>query len=303
MAAQRRTGTGNGRQAEDDDEPAGLTESARDEILELVNAAVGSQLKRKLPGTIRDALQQPLSEIRSMLESGGGGGRRREREAEPDEDLPDDELDEQPRRGRAQVTQRQPARERRDRADDRQDQRDRGGRDPELVRLQKAMAKMEQEREAERRAARDSERDGMLREHLTSIGVDKNRLRGAVAVLRDSLRYDDKAREWAWISKRDGVDEELDPDVGIREWAATDEGKSYLAPPGAGHGGSQGANAGAPGVTRRSGAGTRVGGQQRAGTTAPSADAKTAKAQQVASAQQQLATAIDSLSGGMVPLG
>lgn len=278
---------------DDDDTAAGLSDDQRSEIIDLVNAAVGSHIKRKLPQIVSGALEKPLGEIRALIENGAGRqARRDDDDQEPDPDEPEEPTARRTTRDRGAIPTRQAARDRRE-----DPPTSRRGGDPEVAKLQAKMARMEQEREAERTAARNSERDGMLREMLGAVGVDKNRIRGAVAVLRDSMRYDDKSREWAFVAKRDGLDEDLDPDVGIKEWAATDEGKSYLAPPGAGS-----ASAGAAGVQRRSGAGTRVTGGAR-GSTAPVADAKTAKTQQVAQAQQTLATAIDALSGGIVPLG
>ena len=122
-----------------------------------------------------------------------------------------------------------------------------------------------------------------------------DRMRGAIAVLRESTRYDEKTGEWSYRTKRDGVDEDLDLEGGVADFIESDEGKSYLAPAqqqqqprgGSGHR-PVGGNGGQPRV-------------QNGGR--PTADPKAAKAQAKQAAMGDLSKAIDSLAGGNVNLG
>lgn len=299
---------------DDDDDTDTFSDTQRNELNELVNAAVSGQLRRKLPSIVTAALQEPMGELRALIEGNGGGagGARGAGRRGDEEDVDDEDDIEQPTRQRGRGRQAPAAaRGRRgagDRVADREPDPDQqptqrrgaAGGDPELTRLQRQVAKLEQERAAERESMRATERDGILREHLTSVGVDKNRIRGAIAVLRESMRFDDKAKEWSYIAKRDGLDEDIDPIEGVREWAASDEGKSYLAPPSAG--GAGGAGAGGPAPQLRRGAGTRPNSGSTRGTS-PTPDARQQRAATVQQAQQSLASAIDSLAGGGIPLG
>lgn len=247
----------------------------------IINGAVGDHLKRKLPGIVESSISKPLQEIRALLE-GKQGGTAGEGAGEGEEQEETEEQ-EHPRR---QAGKGQPQR------------RAAAGPDPALTQLQKKLAKVEaereaekREREAERQANRNKERDGALRELLQGAGVDPNRLRGAVAVLRDSTKYDDKNNEWLVAQG----DDELDLATGVAAFVATDEGKAYLAP-------QQGVRptGGQPQV--RSGAGTRpTGGTPRATRPVTSAaDTKSAAKQQAA---QDLASAVQGLLGNSVPLG
>lgn len=306
MAPQRRNPGGTRRSQDDDeggDEP-GLTDSMRDEIGQIVNAAVSGHVQRKLPAIVQSAIATPLAELRTLLEGAGGG---RGRAAAGDEDDADDDEPEVPPRRSARGADRGrvAARGRRDR--ERVDREEpaadrRGGEGDSLAKMQAKVDRMERERAEERQASRAALRDGSLRDLLGAAGVDKNRIRGAAAVMRESTRYDEKLGEWSFVRKVDGVDEEIDLETGVREWAATDEGKSYLAPPAA-----AGAFGGGRQQQLRTGSGTRTtggsGGAPRAGSNSPSVDAKTAKAQSRQAAAQQLQAAVESLAGGAVPLG
>lgn len=305
--APRRNGSGRRQQDDDqDDEPQGLSDDARDEIGQMINAAVSGHFQRKMPTIIQQAIAGPLAEMRALVE--GGQGRRSRTPDADDPDLDEPDVDEQPVRGaRGQRARSAGA----DRAPVRRSV-DRGGEaeSPEAGRkmshLEKEVAKLKAEREQERQAARAATRDGSLRELLGGAGVDKNRLRGAAAVLRESTRYDDKANEWFFVRKVDGVDEEVDLETGVRDWAGTDEGKSYLAPP---QPGGFGAGAGGPRQQpMRSGSGTRPsaggGAASRGGSSNPTPDAKQARSAAKAQAMQQLTGAINELSGGgTMPLG
>lgn len=282
MASTQRRGT---RREENDEGGEGgegsdeITDGMRAAIVQIVNGAVGTHIQRRLPSMLESALTKPLADIRAMLEQGAG----QRREEQPDD--PDDERPRQ-RRARGQAREEQP---------DERPARGTPAPDPEVAKMRKQLDKLTQEREQERTQARNTTRDASLRELLTAAGVDKNRLRGAVAVLRESTKFDDKTNEWTFVRRGEGGDEELDLDTGVKDWAGTDEGKSYLAPAQAGAGGMR-----PPQL--RSGAGTRPGATPaRAG--APVADAKAAKAQQRAAAVQSLVGAIGELGGSNVTVG
>ncbi len=283
MASTRRRTTADDADREDEDD-------LDERISTAVNAAVGDHIKRKLPKMLKDAIDGPLGELRTLIE---------QRAAQPGEG--DDDGEEQPeeppagRRGKGRQQQQQqperpqPAGRRRE--------------DPELVQLRKKIDTLENERKTEREQARARERDSQLREHLTKLGVEPNRMRGAIAVLRESTRLDEKTGTWSYIAKRDGYDEELDLDAGAQDWAATDEGKAYLAPPQ-----RQGAGAGQPGVqirqpaARTGGSGARPGAGAGGGRTAP-ASQQQQRAGAKTEAVQNLAGAVDALLGGAVQIG
>lgn len=272
MAPKKKPDEGEG--GEGGEEP--FTEAQIAAISTLVNGAVGDHLKRKLPGIVESSIKKPLQDIRALLEGKQGGegeggeGEEQEETEEPEQRRP---AGKQPQRRAAQP-------------------------DPALASLQKKLAKVEaereaekREREAERQAGRNKERDGTLRELLGQAGVDPNRLRGAVAVLREQTKYDDKTSEWLVAAG----DDELDLATGVAAFVATDEGKAYLAP----QTGARPAGGAAP---ARSGAGTRPNGGTARPTrpVASAADAKAAGKQQAA---QELAAAVGSLLGNTVPLG
>lgn len=260
---------------DDEDDGGELTDGQRTEITNLVNAAVNGLISRKLPTMITSAMDAALTPMREQLDSIGS---RRGRQDDDEGGDDDDNGDQRGKRGGKQ--QQQPR-----------------GKDPEVVAMQKRMAQMEAERKQERETARNRERDTILREQLEAAGVDKNRIRGAIAVLRESMKYDEKAGEWSYTAKRDYGDEDVDVAAGVADWASTDEGKSYLAPP-----------SGAQQQQQRAGSGHRPaapgGGAprlQNGGRPAP--DPKAAKAQAKVAAVQTLSSAIDSLGGGNIPLG
>jgi len=266
-------------------------------IATAVNAAVGDHFRRKIPKMLTDALNKPLGELRDLIERSAQPGAT----GSPD-DEPDDEPDDPPaRRGRT----RQAAREReqpdqRDRGAGERDQPGRGRRnDPEVVKLRQKVDTMEAERAREREQARNRDRDGMLREHLTKLNVEPNRMRGAIAVLRESTRFDDKTGTWSYVAG----DEELDLDAGVAEWAGTDEGKAYLAPPqrsGAGTGAGVSPQIRQP--VRSGGSGARPGAGRATGATSPTG-ANQQRGAAKSEAVQNLAGAVDALLGGAVQIG
>lgn len=279
MAPTRRPVRGRQQDPEEDEDPDGGDDA---EIDARINRVVTGRLKR-FETTMRELLTGQLKPIQDAL-----AARAQPNEDDDPEEREDPEPDQRrPQRGqraRSDETEELPARQqpqRRSRAGDGRFQR---GEDPEVANLKKQLAALDAERKAEKEQLRNRERDGLLTEHLTKAGVDPHRLRGAVAVLRDTLVYDDKEGSWSYRAKRDGFDEDLDVALGVKEWAGTDEGKSYLAPQ----------------QPVRGGAGTRVQ-QAVAGVVAGAArgtDPKAAKAQRDANARAQLVTATNELLGG-----
>jgi hypothetical protein len=274
---------------DDDDEGGGdetFSDTQRTELGNLINAAVSGQLSRKLPSAIKSAVDEGMSSLRELIEQNNGGKRRRDDEGDDEDPDPDDEPP--PQRGKRGA-----------RARDEGEGGSRRSKDPEVAKLNAKLAKMEQERQAERASIRNRERDALLREELTAAGVEPNRMRGAIAVLRDSLVYDDKAGEWVHRSKVDGVDEDRDVSTGVRDWASTDEGKSYLAQTG-----------GKQQPVQRQGTGTRINGQQQRaagggvinrGQQQPNAQQQRAQNRQ--EAVQNLAQGVNELLGPGISVG
>lgn len=284
MAPKAKPNRGNRNPEPDDDDDEGggegISDEMRSELTNLVNAAVSGQLNRKLPNAIKNAVDTSLAPIREMLERGGkpaGGG-------DGDDDEIDDDQEQRQRAGKKGAAPA--ARSSR--------------KDPEVENMRKQLAKLTEERETERTQTRNRDRDTQLREQLTSAGVDPNRIRGAVAVLRDSMKYDDKAGEWSYTAKRDGFDEDLDVSTGVKEWASTDEGKSYLAPAGKPNGGNGGQRANGGSGTRVQNGGAR-GGVVNGGK--PVADPKAQKAERRAEAMQNMQNAMGELGGATIGIG
>lgn len=286
MAPRNRAGQ---RRTQDEEEPddanTGFTDEQLNALSGLVNAAVSGHVQRKLPAIVQSAVAGPIGELRALIEgrNGGAGGQG----ASSGDDDPDDDPGEEqvPTRRTGRATGRQQPAPARQRAD------------PAISIMQRKLDAIEAERKVEREANRAKERDGSLREHLTKLGVDPNRMRGAIAVLRDSTRYDEKNNEWFYARKVDGVEEEFDLAAGAADWAGTDEGKAYIAPAPGGNGARQ---------PQRGGSGTRPSaGNTPAlrGSTSPVADPKQAKAQGKAAAMQTLTSAINSLQDPSTVVG
>lgn len=289
MAKQRKQGSGNGGSSNngrgqnnddndddgDGDEPGddGFTDAQRESLGRIVNAAVSGQLGRKLRSSISSAVAEAMQAARA--EQDQGGGRRRTRD---DDDTDDDEGDDD-----------QPPQQQRGKSKGKS-----SARDAEIEGMKRRVAQMEAERKAEREQAIARERDATLREHLTRIGVEPNRMRGALAVVGGMIKRDDKTGSFSYTAKRDGYDEDLDLDIGIKEWAGTDEGKSYLAPQG---NGQQRQGSGMPRLG--SGGGARPNG----GGTAPNKDKNAAKAEAKQQAMQTLTQSIQELGGATINVG
>lgn len=109
---------------------------------------------------------------------------------------------------------------------------------PEMIEMRKKVDALTKERQTERLKSRDEARDRRIIESATTAGVDKNRLRGATALLRDQVKYDREGNPIMTV-KRGGVEEDVDIETGAAEFFKTDEGKAYLAPTAPARGGTQ----------------------------------------------------------------
>lgn len=273
-------GNGNNNGNDDDGDDGGgelFSDEQRSEIGNLVNAAVSGQLTRRLPSILSSAIDTAIAPLREQLERGGNGGGRRNANANTD-DIADDDDEQPPQRGKGKRGGNASNNERAE--------------DPEVVSMRKRLQKLEAEREQERTQSRNKDRDNLLREALTAAKVDPNRMRGAIAVLRDSMKYDEKSGEWSYRTKRDGVDEDLDIASGVSEWIGTEEGASFLAST------SQPAPRGGSGT--RPSNGTRTTGVINGGR--PAADPKAAKSAARQEAMANLSNAMGELSGATIAL-
>jgi hypothetical protein len=183
---------------DDDDDGGGGGDDApmtRGEIMKLVNSAVSGQLARKLPAAIEAGVAPVLAkldEFKAPKPEEGKGG-------EDDKGKPDPAT--------AALTKK-------------------------LGDLERQLKERDDKLAKEADARRASKIEGELTRVLTELGVDKHRLRGALAVHKAAALVDDASGNVLYKVKRDGYDEDLDPAAALKEWADTDEGKSYLAPVG-----------------------------------------------------------------------
>ena len=251
---------------DNDDEETEFSEAQLAKIGGLVNSAVSKQLGRQLDKAVGTALAPQLAELKELIQ-----GKAKAPPAGDDE--PDDEDEEptpvvKPAKGKAG---KQPARP--------------AGPDPAFVAMQRKLDAMEAERKLEKAQAAASARDAGLREHLGKLGVKPELMRGAVAILRESTRQDEKTGEWSYVAQRDGYTEELDLGAGAKDWIGTDEGKAHVAAP-------EKPRPGGTGMPRVIGGN----GGPRAG--ASNGDAKTAKQAKVAGAFESLAQAAGALAAG-----
>lgn len=281
MAQQKRR-PAPGRQQDPEEEEIEETPEDGAELDTRINRVITGRLKR-FSAEIRQTLSEQLTPIQEALAR---------RAAPEDEESGEREDEEQeapaPRRGQRAARpepqeDQQPTVRRRSPANGRYQRAE----DPEVANLKKQIATMQADQKAKEEQLRNRERDGLLTEALTKAGVDPLRLKGAVLLLRDTLAYDDKEQAWSYRARRDGFDEDVDIGAGVKEWAATDEGKSYLAPQ----------------QQPRAGAGTRVqqapAGVVTSGARAP--DPKAAKTARMQNAQTQLVQATSELLGGGAP--
>jgi hypothetical protein len=150
----------------------------------------------------------------------------------------------------------------------------------QLTTLQQQIKDRDDKLAKEAEARKASKVESELTKALTELGVDKNRIRGALAIHKGSAQVDDETGNVLFKMKRDGYEEDLEPAAALKEWAGTDEGKSYIAPTGSG-----------------GGAGARPPRQQGPGRK-PAPNTAEAKAEKVANAKTDLLGAVGQLVAG-----
>ena len=244
---------------DDDGDEQPLT---RTEVMKLINGAVSGQLSRKLGPAIEAGMAPVLAKLDELKVKPADDDDDEEADPDGDEGAGNPPVGKKNKNGKPDPLvaklQRELERQRRQ--------------------LDEAQQKSAKEAEARKNAAIES----ALTSALTELGVDKHRMRGALAVHKPSAFVDD-AGTVLFKVKRDGYDEDLEPGAFLKEWGSTDEGKSYLAPTGS-TGGAGARAPKTPGASRK-----------------PAANSPEAKAQKIQDAKTSLLTAVaGELAGGVV---
>jgi hypothetical protein len=263
MAKIKNPPAGGAPSGDDDDDDGDISPKHRELIISTVNAAVSTHLGRKLTGAIAEAIGPALEPITAQLaelgklkggqqQGAAGGGAAA---------------------GAGGGGTTDPAV---------------AAMQSELTKLQAQLKARDDEAAKSKIATAAAQRDGKLTELLTAGGVDKLRLRGAAAVVRDSL-VQDKDGSWKYRAQRDGYHEDLEVGAGIKEFLETDEGKAYLP-----------ATAGANG-----GSGARPKGNQAGARQVNAKDPKAAKAERQGKALDTLMSMVQQSTDGdgVVQLG
>lgn len=183
-----------------------MSQETKDLILRSVNAAVSSQLGRKLPQAVAEGVTTaitPLQEQISQLGQNNAAGAP---------------------------------------ANQRNGQGNQGGQpNPELANqvkaLQNQVKESEQKRLEEAQRHQETAIKSELRSQLGQAGVRAELIEGAVATLRPNLVRTDEGIFWR--AQRQGYHEDLGVQAGILEWASSDVGKAHLAPKQFGGSGAQ----------------------------------------------------------------
>lgn len=263
MAKAKKPGEGTNEETpDDDDDEAQFTPAQLRVMNNTVSAAVSAQLGRKLK-----PIQDQLGEVSSMRETIEGIASRLGQQGAPAAGG---------KEGEGGTVKPKP-----------QD-------DPEVLAMRKRIENMERATLEKETAARNRDRDSRLTAAATAANVDKNRTRGAVALLRDQVKFDKDGNAYMTV-QRNGLDEEVDLETGAAEFFKTDEGKAYLAPqqPVRGGSGGGGNRTSTNTVVRGQGSGQGSGGQN-----APVQQRNAAKTQQKQEAVNNLADAVGELIGG-----
>lgn len=224
-------GGNNGGQGGEGGEGGDGGDEGGDDISELVNAAVTAQFSRRLPTMMSQAIARAMEtalptiveQVTTQIAAAQGG---------------------QQGQGGAPGGQGQQGQQGQGGAGAAGGQQQGGVQaDPEVAKLRKQLddvnkrlAQQAEQAQAQEAEARNARRDAMLTDHLTKLGVDKHRLRGAMAIARDAMVWDGEAQTptggkgaWVWRAQRNGYTEDLTIEAGLGEWGKTDEGKSYIA--------------------------------------------------------------------------
>lgn len=240
----------------DDDGGGDETPLTRGEVAKMINSAVSGQLARKLPAAIEAGMSPVLAKLDELK---GGGNNKADNDNDEDED--DEQQSSNAKKGKGKA-------------------------DPAIAKMTKQMSDLQRQlkerddklaKEAE--ARKQSKIESELTRALGELGVDKNRIRGALAIHKGAAQVDDEGNVLFKV-KRDGYDEELAPGEALKEWASTDEGKSYIAPTGS-----------------AGGAGARAPRQQGAARKPPPSTPE-AKAEKVHQAKTDLLQAVGQLTAG-----
>jgi hypothetical protein len=281
---------------EEDEEEEGdsaLDDDTREEIGRMISAGFSSMFARKLPAAIEGVVGKRFKSLESLLKKRLGDDEGDDEEDEGEEEDVEEE-EPAPRRGQAK----------RPSLGGGKGAGKAGAKDPEVRKLRKMVDELTNSIKQRDSAAQAQELVGTVREALTSVGVEPNRLRGAIAVVKDSIKWTDDG-ELVFVAKRDGYEEDIDVATGIKEWAGTDEGKSYLAAPTVrGGAGTRTGTAPAARSAAAAGRGASAVVGRGAGVNRPQGDPKAAKAARVAELQAKLSDQVGSLLGsGNVDLG
>jgi hypothetical protein len=247
-------------QADDDDDAV---------MAGLINDAVTAHFKRKMPTMITAALKEvlptALSEAMQGQQAAGQGQAQGQAQGQQ-------AAGQGQAQGQAQGQQA----------------------DPKIAALEAQIAtltKQNKERDEQvkrsQQEALESRRDSSLGEALAKLGVDQHRRRGAAAILRESMVYDEASKSWKYRAQREGYHDDIGIEDGLKEWASTDEGKSYITSP------IRGGGAGTQPVRASGGGGAGGGAGPR--TTVTVQQAKQAKKAEL---DQQLVGLTQSLLGG-----
>jgi hypothetical protein len=220
-----------------------VDDSTRDLILRTVNAAVSNQLGRKLPTAIEQGVTAAMGPITESIAN----------------------LTKPPEGGGD----------------------GKGNQSPEMAELLRKQKALEGELAAERQArqtqetqTKETRRNSALQNALAKHGVEPLRMKGAMAEVLGQVQDSDDGQLFFRDTSK-GYDNDLSLDDGIKSWASTDVGKSYLAPKDVGGSGQN-----QPGR----------GGGPRPGARA--ADPATAKAQRIAEARVALRGQVREMIGG-----
>lgn len=87
-----------------------------------------------------------------------------------------------------------------------------------------------------------------IRENLTQAGVKKELMDGAVATVRAKMTINEETGGVTYRRQNDGWHEDITPEAGLKAWTDSDTGKAHLAPVQAGGAGTTPPGGGRPGA-------------------------------------------------------
>lgn len=180
--------------------PAGGGDELEDKILRMVNAAVTSQVGRKLDTAITAAVA-PLLEKLESLSSGGGNNDKGKKKDDSDPEIA--ELRNQ------------------------------------IAALTAQNAEKDQMSAKAAKEAQEATLMAQIREGLTTAKVRPELIEGAAAILRGKMKIGEDGTA-TYRKDNKGWHEDLPPEEGIKTWLDTDQGKAHLAPVETGGSGQRG---------------------------------------------------------------